>query len=97
MDLDKNCHLITLTHDPKIDDLAIKVGLESKIGYIGCLGSKKTHQKRLDRLKEDGFSKDILSLIHAPIGLDIFSKTPEEISISILAELTKYRRSKYDE
>ncbi len=93
---DDNCHLVTLTHDPKIDDIAIQKGLNNNIGYIGCLGSKATQEKRLKRLKNLGFKKNELDKIHGPVGLDIFSKTPEEISISILAELTKYRRSLND-
>tara|TARA_A100001015_G_scaffold284516_1_gene351083 strand:+ start:3169 stop:4137 length:969 start_codon:yes stop_codon:yes gene_type:complete len=93
-DLNTSCHLITLTHDPKIDDPAIIKALESDFGYIGSLGSKKTHNQRIDRLNKIGINKSILSKIHGPVGLDISSKTPEEISISILAELIRFRRQK---
>ena len=92
--LNKTCHLVTLTHDPKIDDVALRVALKSKFGYIGSLGSIKTHQKRIERLEEEGFEKKLISQIHGPLGLDISSKTPQEISISILAELIQFRRKK---
>ena len=85
--------VVTLTHDPKIDDLALTKILRSNVGYIGCLGSKKTHQNRIDRLEKEGFKQSEIQRIHAPIGLDISSKTPQEISISILAEVIKFKRS----
>ncbi len=95
--LNKTCHLVTLTHDPKIDDPALEVALKSKFGYIGSLGSSKTHQKRIERLRKQGFNDELISRIHGPVGLDIASKTPQEISISILAELIRFRRKKnYD-
>ena len=90
--LSQHCNLVTLTHDPKIDDPALINALTSNIGYIGSLGSAKTHDKRMERLKNYGIKKNKLLDIHGPIGLDIGSKTPEEISVSILAELTKFRR-----
>ena len=91
--LDKSTHIVTLTHDPKIDDPGIITALKSNVGYIGSLGSKKTHYNRCERLKLLDFSEVELSKIHAPIGLDIRSKTPAEIAISILAELTNFRRT----
>ena len=94
--LDRSSHLVTLTHDPKIDDLALIYCLKKKFGYIGSLGSKKTHSKRCERLLEKGFNKDELSKIHAPIGLDINAKTPAEIATSILAEIINYRRMNHD-
>tara|TARA_B100001741_G_scaffold311943_1_gene314149 strand:+ start:1023 stop:1985 length:963 start_codon:yes stop_codon:yes gene_type:complete len=95
--LNKTCHLVTLTHDPKIDDPALEVALKSKFGYIGSLGSSKTHQKRIERFRKQGFKDELISKIHGPVGLDISSKTPQEISISILAELIRFRRKKnYD-
>ena len=90
--LDESSHLVTLTHDPKIDDLALIYCIEKKFGYIGSLGSKKTHSKRCERLLEKGFNKIQLSKIHAPVGLDIKAKTPAEIATSILAEIINYRR-----
>ena len=90
-----NCsdNLVTLTHDPKIDDLALKLALNSKVGYIGSLGSKKTHENRVERLKNEGFNLNQIDKIHAPIGLNISSKTPQEIALSIMAEIIKVRRS----
>ena len=94
--LDKSSHLVTLTHDPKIDDLALIFCMKKNFGYIGSLGSKKTHNKRCERLLEKGFNEIELSKIHAPIGLDIKAKTPAEIATSILAEIINYRRNNHD-
>ncbi len=94
--LDKSSHLVTLTHDPKIDDLALIFCMKKNFGYIGSLGSKKTHNKRYDRLLEKGFNEVELSKIHAPIGLNINAKTPAEIATSILAEIINYRRNNHD-
>ncbi|HKD21943.1 MAG TPA: XdhC family protein [Rhizomicrobium sp.] len=80
--------LIALTHDPKLDDPAISAALNSNCFYIGALGSKKTHASRLQRLKAHGFADDVLARIHGPIGLDIGARSPAEIAISILAEMT---------
>tara|TARA_B100001057_G_C22767096_1_gene918094 strand:+ start:424 stop:1377 length:954 start_codon:yes stop_codon:yes gene_type:complete len=90
-----NCsdNIVTLTHDPKIDDLALTLALNSKVGYIGSLGSKKTHENRVERLKNEGFALNQIDKIHAPIGLNISSKTPQEIALSIMAEIIKVRRS----
>ena len=92
--LDKASHLVTLTHDPKIDDPALIYALKKDMGYIGSLGSKKTHNKRCERLTNIGFDQSHLSKIHGPIGLDIKAKTPAEIAISIMAEIINFRRSK---
>ena len=92
--LDKATHLVTLTHDPKIDDPALIYTLKKGIGYIGSLGSKKTHNKRCERLIDIGFCQSDLSKIHGPIGLNIKAKTPAEIAISIMAEIINFRRSK---
>jgi xanthine dehydrogenase accessory factor len=80
--------LIALTHDPKLDDPALSAALRSNCFYIGALGSKKTHAGRLARLKAHGFSDSELARIRGPIGLDIGARTPAEIAISILAEVT---------
>ena len=92
--LDKATHLVTLTHDPKIDDPALIYTLKKDIGYIGSLGSKKTHNKRCERLIDIGFSQSDLLKIHGPIGLNIKAKTPAEIAVSIMAEIINFRRSK---
>jgi xanthine dehydrogenase accessory factor len=80
--------LVTLTHDPKIDDPALVAGLKSDVFYIGALGSKKTHAARLERLAAAGFGPDDFARIHGPVGLSIGAKSPAEIAISILAQMT---------
>lgn len=88
-DLDAQTALITLTHDPKIDDEALCIGLKSNAFYIGSLGSRKTHDQRLVRLREKGFSDAELNRIHAPIGLKIGGKSPAEIALSIISQVTR--------
>jgi xanthine dehydrogenase accessory factor len=80
--------VVALTHDPKLDDPALIAALRSSCFYIGALGSKKTHAGRLARLKQLGFSDEELKRIHGPIGLAIGARSPAEIAISIMAELT---------
>ena len=80
-----------LTHDPKIDDPALKILLNAKPFYIGALGSKKTHAKRVERLRSYGFGDVEIGRIHAPIGLDIGAQTPEEIALAIMAEIVRSR------
>ena len=82
-----NTALITLTHDPKIDEPALKFALKQKFFYIGALGSKKTHEKRCIRLKEDGFNDEEISSIHGPIGIKLGGKSAPEIALSIVAQL----------
>ena len=86
--------IVTLTHDPKIDDPALHVALRSPVAYIGSLGSKRTHAMRVERLREADFSDDEIARIHAPVGLDIGAKSPQEIALSIMAEITAVRREK---
>lgn len=78
--------IVTLTHDPKLDDPALIVALQSRAFYIAALGSRKTHGARLDRLRSAGFSDADLARIHGPAGLAINAKTPAQIAVSILAE-----------
>ena len=85
---DKDC-LVTLTHDPKIDDPALQIALSSPLFSICCLGSKKTHAARKNRLLNSGITEQQFNRIRGPAGLDINAKTPAEIAISILAELIK--------
>jgi len=80
--------LVALTHDPKVDDPALTVALRSDCFYIGALGSKKTHAARLARLEQNGFSSDQLARICGPAGLAIGAKSPAEIAVSILAQMT---------
>ena len=89
---DARTAVVTLTHDPKLDDPALIAALSSPAFYIGSLGSKRTHAKRLERLKEIGFSDSDLGRIHGPVGLDIGAKTPAEIAASILAQVIAKRR-----
>ncbi|HHI71389.1 MAG TPA: XdhC/CoxI family protein, partial [Rhodobacteraceae bacterium] len=86
--LDARTAVVTLSHDPKIDDPALTVALRSDAFYIGSLGSTRTHAKRVDRLKAAGFSDAEIARIHAPVGLDIGSKSPAEIALSIMAQIT---------
>jgi xanthine dehydrogenase accessory factor len=85
--------IVTLTHDPKLDDPALGVALRSDAFYIGALGSKKTHAARCKRLAAQGFSEAELARIHGPIGLDIGAVSPAEIAIAIMAEITQVLRS----
>jgi xanthine dehydrogenase accessory factor len=89
---DSRTAIVTLTHDPKLDDPAIRYALRSPVFYLGCLGSKKTHASRLARLREAGFSEAEIARIHAPVGLDIGAKTPAEIALSVLAQITQVLR-----
>ncbi|MBU6299193.1 MAG: XdhC family protein [Alphaproteobacteria bacterium] len=84
--------LVALSHDPKLDDPALSAALASPAFYIGALGSKRTHAIRLERLKAHGFSDDALARIHGPVGLVIGAKTPAEIAVSILAQITERLR-----
>lgn len=79
--------VVALTHDPKIDDPALVAALRSGCFYIGALGSRKTHERRAQRLMASGFTEADLARIHAPIGLDIGAVSPAEIAVSILAEI----------
>lgn len=90
--LDARTAVVTLTHDPKLDDPAIVTALESNVFYLGCLGSRRTHEKRMTRLKEVGFTDAELERIHAPVGLKIGGRDPAEIAISIMAEITQTLR-----
>jgi xanthine dehydrogenase accessory factor len=81
-----------LTHDPKLDDPALKVALTSPAFYVGALGSKTTQAKRRQRLLEDGITQTQLDRLHGPIGLDIGATTPEEIAMSIMAEIVGAHR-----
>jgi xanthine dehydrogenase accessory factor len=88
LSLNARTAVITLTHDPKIDDPALDRALRSDCFYIGCLGSTRTHKARLGRLAEAGFGEKDFARIHGPVGLDIGAKSPAEIAISIMAEVT---------
>ncbi len=85
--LDRSTYIVILTHDPKFDEPSLRVALQSNARYIGAIGSRKTSQDRLARLRQQGFSEEQLRRIHAPIGLPIGARTPEEIALAIAAEM----------
>jgi xanthine dehydrogenase accessory factor len=89
---DARTAVVTLTHDPKLDDPALEVALRSPAFYVGALGSRRTHAKRVARLAEAGLTEAELGKIHAPVGLDIGAVTAPEIAVSILAEVVQARR-----
>ncbi len=89
---DSRTAVVTLTHDPKLDDPALRVALRSQAFYVGALGSTRTHAKRVARLQEEGFSADEIARIHAPVGLDIGARNPAEIAVAIMAEITQRLR-----
>jgi xanthine dehydrogenase accessory factor len=86
--LDARTAVVTLTHDPKLDDPAVVAALGSEVFYLGCLGSTRTHAKRVARLAEAGFAQAQIDRIHAPVGLDIGARSPAEIAVSIMAQVT---------
>jgi xanthine dehydrogenase accessory factor len=90
--LDRYTALVALTHDPKIDDPALTAALKAECFYVGALGSKKTHGRRVERLTAAGFTEAEIARIHAPIGLDIGAVSPAEIAVSILAEIVSALR-----
>lgn len=91
MNLDGHSAVVTLTHDPKLDDMALLEALKSPSFYIGAIGSKKNNDSRRKRLAEFDLSQEEISRLHGPVGLKIGSKTPPEIAVAILAEMTAIR------
>ena len=92
--LDRYSAICLLTHDPKIDDRALVRALKAECFYIGALGSRKTHARRLERMKAEGFDDAALARIHAPIGLDIGAVSPSEIAVSVAGEIVAALRKK---
>ncbi len=90
---DARTAVITLTHDPKLDDVALEVALNSQAFYVGSLGSKKTHAARIERLGALGLSETAIARIRGPIGLAIGAKSPAEIAVAILAQVIETRRT----
>jgi len=90
---DRRTAVVTLTHDPKLDDPALQTALRSPAFYIGALGSKKTHAARQGRLVRAGFSPEEIARINGPVGLSIGALSPAEIAVSILAQITAVRRA----
>ncbi len=91
LNLDGDTYAVVLTHDPKIDDPALKILLSSPVAYVGALGSRRTHADRCRRLEKEGLEQSFIERIHAPIGLDIKARTPAEIALSIVAEIVKIK------
>ena len=91
---DRRTAVVTLTHDPKIDDPALDEALKTDAFYIAALGSRRTHASRVQRLSEAGHSTDAIARIHGPAGLDINAITPAEIAVSVMAEMTQALRRK---
>ncbi|MDP6953677.1 MAG: XdhC family protein [Alphaproteobacteria bacterium] len=89
---DARTAVVTLTHDPKLDDAALEIALKSPAFYIGSLGSKKTHGARIERLTEEGFDAAALARINGPVGLALGAKSPAEIAVAILAQVIAARR-----
>lgn len=85
--LDLSTYVVVLTHDPKLDDPAIIRAVQHDVRYIGAIGSRRTHAGRIERLKAAGITDEQIAKIHAPIGLDIRARNPEEIALSILGEM----------
>ena len=94
LDLDRRTAVVTLTHDPKLDDPALGVAIRSPAFYIGSLGSRKTHAGRVERLTEEGFSEAEIERIHGPVGLNVGAVSPAEIAVSILAQVTAVLHAK---
>lgn len=91
MGLDVSTAVVTLTHDPKLDDPALEAALKSDVFYVGALGSRRTHAKRKERLSEAGITDEQFERIHGPVGLNIGAKSPAEIAVSILGQIVEVR------
>jgi xanthine dehydrogenase accessory factor len=91
MGLDVSTAVVTLTHDPKLDDPALESALKSDAFYIGALGSRRTHAKRKERLAEVGITDEMFARVHGPVGLNIGAKSPAEIAVSILGQIIDVR------
>jgi xanthine dehydrogenase accessory factor len=91
--IDAQTAVVTLTHDPKLDDPALVVALQSPAFYIGSLGSTRTHAKRVERLTEAGLGEAV-GRIHAPVGLDLGGRSPAEIAVAILAQVIQTRHGR---
>jgi xanthine dehydrogenase accessory factor len=91
MGLDSSTAVVTLTHDPKLDDPALESALKSDAFYVGALGSRRTHAKRKERLAEVGITDEQFARIHGPVGLNIGAKSPAEIAVSILGQIIEVR------
>ncbi|HYN87254.1 MAG TPA: XdhC family protein [Ardenticatenaceae bacterium] len=92
IEIGPSTYCVILTHDPKIDEPALKAVVPTKAAYIGAIGSRKTHAERFERMARHGVSAEELAAIYAPIGLDLNAQTPEEIALAVMAEIVAVRR-----
>jgi len=97
LNLDQRTAVVTLTHDPKLDDPGLLAALPSPAFYVGALGSRRTQARRVERLREAGLTAEQVARIHGPIGLDLGGETPSEIAVAILAEIIATRRGRRPE
>jgi len=93
MVLNNSAYIVVLSHDPKLDDPSLQVALRSKARYVGAIGSQRTNQKRIERLRTAGLTDDQIERLHAPVGLNISARLPGEIAVSIMAEVIRVRNS----
>ena len=91
MGLDVSTAVVTLTHDPKLDDPALEAALKSDVFYVGALGSRRTHAKRKERLTEAGITDEQFARVHGPVGLNIGARSPAEIAVSIMGQIVEVR------
>jgi xanthine dehydrogenase accessory factor len=92
IDIGPSTYCVILTHDPKIDEPALKAVLGRGAAYVGAIGSRKTHAERFDRMAQHSIEEETLAAVYAPIGLDLNAETPEEIALAIMAEVVAVRR-----
>jgi xanthine dehydrogenase accessory factor len=95
--LDEASYVVVVTHDAKLDNPALVAALRSPAPYVGALGSKRTHARRVAALREEGVTEEDLARIHAPIGLEIGAASPQEIALAIMAEIVAVRRGAFGE
>lgn len=96
IDLNNETAVVVITHDPKIDDPALKIVLPSPAFYVGALGSRTTHAQRVERLLAEGIPQTQLDRLHAPIGLDLGGRSPAEIGLSIMAQIVAVRNKRVE-